>query len=101
MSQPPLSQFAHAPILVLITAMLMMQPLSTDLYLASLPTLVTDFGVPVATVQLTLSLFVVGFGGAQLIVGPLSDRFGRRPVLLGGLGTYLLASILNTTSFLG
>jgi DHA1 family bicyclomycin/chloramphenicol resistance-like MFS transporter len=94
MSQPPLSQFAHAPILVLITAMLMMQPLSTDLYLASLPTLVTDFGVPVATVQLTLSLFVVGFGGAQLIVGPLSDRFGRRPVLLGGLGIYLLASVL-------
>jgi DHA1 family bicyclomycin/chloramphenicol resistance-like MFS transporter len=94
MSHPPLSQFAHAPILVLITAMLMMQPLSTDLYLASLPTLVTDFGVPVATVQLTLSLFVVGFGGAQLIVGPLSDRFGRRPVLLGGLGIYLLASIL-------
>ena len=94
MSQPPLSQFAHAPILVLITAMLMMQPLSTDLYLASLPTLVTDFGVPVATVQLTLSLFVVGFGAAQLIVGPLSDRFGRRPILLSGLALYLLASIL-------
>jgi DHA1 family bicyclomycin/chloramphenicol resistance-like MFS transporter len=90
----PLSQFAYAPILVLITAMLMMQPLSTDLYLASLPTLATDFSVPVATVQLTLSLFVVGFGGAQLVVGPLSDRFGRRPVVLGGLALYLLASIL-------
>ena len=94
MSHPPLSQFAHAPILVLVTAMLMMQPLSTDLYLASLPSLATTFGVPVSTVQLTLSLFVIGFGSAQLIVGPLSDRYGRRPVLLAGLATYVTASLL-------
>ncbi|MEY4022784.1 MAG: hypothetical protein RI960_1796 [Pseudomonadota bacterium] len=92
MSQPPLPQFGHAPILVLITAMLMMQPLSTDLYLASLPSLSNEFMAPVATVQLTLSLFVMGFGSAQLIVGPLSDRFGRRPILLAGLTIYLLAS---------
>ena len=62
MSHPPLTQFAHAPILVLITTLLMMQPLSTDLYLASLPSLSRVFEVPVATVQLTLSLFVIGFG---------------------------------------
>ncbi len=92
MSQPPLPQFGHAPILVLVTAMLMMQPLSTDLYLASLPSLGNEFSVPVSTVQLTLSLFVMGFGSAQLIVGPLSDRFGRRPVLLAGLALYLVAS---------
>ncbi len=90
----PLPQFAHAPLLLLITAMMMMQPLSTDLYLSSLPSLVSGFDVPVSTVQLTLSLFVVGFGGAQLIVGPLSDRFGRRPVLLWGLGLYVAASVL-------
>ncbi len=90
----PLPQFAHAPLLLLITAMMMMQPLSTDLYLASLPSLVSGFGVPVATVQLTLSLFVIGFGGAQLVIGPLSDRFGRRPVLLTGLGLYVVASAL-------
>ena len=94
MSRPPLAQFAHAPILVLITAMLMMQPLSTDLYLASLPSLASGFQVPVSTVQLTLSLFVIGFGGAQLIIGPLSDRFGRRPVLLIGLCLYVVASAL-------
>jgi DHA1 family bicyclomycin/chloramphenicol resistance-like MFS transporter len=90
----PLPQFAHAPLLLLITAMMMMQPLSTDLYLSSLPSLVSGFDVPVSTVQLTLSLFVVGFGGAQLVVGPLSDRFGRRPVLLWGLGLYVAASAL-------
>ena len=94
MNHPPLPQFVHAPILVLVTAMLMMQPLSTDLYLASLPSLATVFAVPVSTVQLTLSLFVIGFGSAQLIVGPLSDRYGRRPVLLAGLATYLIASLL-------
>ena len=60
----------------------MLQPLSTDLYLASLPSLATVFGVPASTVQLTLSVFVIGFGGAQLIIGPLSDRYGRRPVLI-------------------
>ena len=88
----PLPQFVHAPLLLLITAMMMMQPLSTDLYLASLPSLVSGFSVPVATVQLTLSLFVIGFGSAQLVIGPLSDRFGRRPVLLTGLGLYVAAS---------
>lgn len=72
----------------------MLQPLSTDLYLASLPGLASAFDVPVSTVQLTLSLFVIGFGGAQLIIGPLSDRFGRRPVLLCGLALYVAASAL-------
>lgn len=90
----PLAQYAHAPLLILITAFLMMQPLSTDLYLASLPNLATFFNVPAATVQLTLSLFVIGFGGAQLVIGPLSDRFGRRPVLLYGLALYAGASLL-------
>jgi DHA1 family bicyclomycin/chloramphenicol resistance-like MFS transporter len=90
----PLTQFTHAPLLLLITAFLMLQPLSTDLYLASLPSLASGFNVPASTVQLTLSLFVIGFGGAQLIVGPLSDRFGRRPVLLCGLGLYVAASAL-------
>lgn len=90
----PLAQYAHAPLLMLITAFLMMQPLSTDLYLASLPSLASGFSVPASTVQLTLSLFVIGFGGAQLIIGPMSDRFGRRPVLLCGLALYVAATIL-------
>ena len=78
----------------LIVASLMMQPLSTDLYLASLPGLADVFGAPASTAQLTLSLFALGFGGAQLIVGPLSDRFGRRPVLLSGLTLYVISSAL-------
>jgi DHA1 family bicyclomycin/chloramphenicol resistance-like MFS transporter len=82
-----------ATLLWLIAGCLMLQPLSTDLYLASLPHLAADFGVTPAAVQQTLSLFVIGFGAAQLISGPLSDRFGRRPVLLSGLAVYVGASL--------
>lgn len=80
-------------LLALITACLMLQPLSTDLYLVSLPHLASYFAVSPAAVQQTLSLFVIGFGAAQLVAGPLSDRFGRRPVLLGGLALYVVASV--------
>ena len=80
-------------LLLLITGCLALQPLSTDLYLPSLPHMATAFGVGPDAVQHTLSLFVLGFGGAQLISGPLSDRYGRRPVLLGGLATYAAASL--------
>ncbi len=80
-------------LLWLVTGCLMLQPLSTDLYLASLPNLASDFSVTPAAVQQTLSLFVFGFGSAQLISGPLSDRYGRRPILIGGLALYVIASI--------
>jgi len=80
-------------LLWLVTGCLMLQPLSTDLYLSSLPNLASDFAVTPAAVQQTLSLFVFGFGSAQLISGPLSDRYGRRPVLIGGLSVYLLSGV--------
>ena len=80
-------------LLLLVTGCLMLQPLSTDLYLATLPGMAGDFGATAAEVQHTLSLFVIGFGTAQLVSGPLSDRFGRRPVMIGGLTLYLLSSI--------
>lgn len=77
----------------LLTALVALGPISTDLYLPSLPGLAREFGVAVADVQLTLSVFLVGLAGAQLVYGPLSDRFGRRPVLLVGLAVYVLASL--------
>jgi len=88
----PLPRFGERGLIALIGLCLMLQPLSTDLNLASLPGLATAFGAPVATVQLTLSVFVVGFGVMQLVSGPLSDRFGRRPALQGGLVVYVVAS---------
>lgn len=80
-------------LLWLVTGCMMLQPLSTDLYLASLPGMALDFGVSPAAVQQTLSLFVFGFGTAQLVSGPLSDRHGRRPVLIGGLALYLISGL--------
>lgn len=79
---------------LLLTGLVAFGPVSTDLYLPSLPAMVTSFRTDVSTVQLTLSVFVFGFAVSQLIYGPLSDRFGRRPVLLGGIATYFIASIL-------
>ena len=78
---------------VLIGCFLMLQPLSTDLYLASLPGLTRTFATSVATVQLTLSVFVITFGVMQLVIGPLSDRFGRYPVTIAGIAVYFAASI--------
>ena len=98
MSLRPLPQFRAAPLLTLISIFLMMQSLSTDMYVASLPSLASYFDAPASAVQMTLSIFVIGFGTAQLAAGPLSDRFGRRPVLIGGLALYLIASIMCALS---
>ena len=67
--------------------------ISTDLYLPSLPAIGRDLGADIARTQLTLGIFLAGFALAQLVLGPLSDRFGRRPVLLAGAAIYLVASI--------
>jgi DHA1 family bicyclomycin/chloramphenicol resistance-like MFS transporter len=77
----------------LLTTLVALGPLSTDLYVPSLPTLIDVFRTDAARVQLTLSVFLGGFAVAQLAYGALSDRFGRRPVMLGGLAIYFLATL--------
>ena len=83
-----------------IAALVALGPLATDMYLPALPTLTRVFQASESQAQLTLSLFIGGFAIAQLIYGPLSDRFGRKPVLLGGLLLFLFSSIAcaNATS---
>ena len=76
----------------LLTAMVAIGPLSTDLYLPSLPSIGAALGASVAETQLTLSAFIGGFALATVIYGPLSDRFGRRPVLMAGLGLFAMGS---------
>ena len=78
---------------MLLTLVVAMGPMSTDLYLPSLPLLTRALETDVATVQLTLSVFLVGFALGQLVYGPLSDRFGRRPVLLAGITVFVVASV--------
>ncbi|WP_343714908.1 multidrug effflux MFS transporter [Inquilinus sp.] len=80
-------------IAVVLTLLTGFGPMSTDVYLPSLPTLVTAFDTDIATVQLTLSVFLVGFAVAQLVYGPVSDRFGRRPAILAGVAIFTAASV--------
>lgn len=67
--------------------------LSTDMSLPALPTLALAFDVSSKAAQLTLSLFLIGFAVGQILVGYLSDVWGRRPVLLGGLAVYVATSL--------
>ncbi|MDO3721290.1 Bcr/CflA family multidrug efflux MFS transporter [Marinobacter sp. chi1] len=78
---------------ILLAAAVALGPLATDMYLPALPQIGSDFGVGTDKVQLTLSLYLAGFALAQLICGPLSDRFGRKPIMVGGLILFALASI--------
>lgn len=81
-------------VLWLTAGLSMLQPLATDLYLPTLPGIAAYFGTTVATVQWTLSIFVAAFGAWQLVAGPVSDRYGRYPVVVGGAFVYCGASVL-------
>ncbi len=79
----------------LLTGLVAIGPLSTDMYLPALPQMTHAFSADVGTVQLTLSAFLAGFAAAQLVYGPMSDRFGRRPCLLAGMALFVVASIAS------
>lgn len=83
-----------AVVVMTLTLLLGIQPISTDLYLPALPTLQRELGARVAATQLTLSALIICFGLAQLVCGPLADRFGRPPVLLSGMALYTVARTL-------
>jgi DHA1 family bicyclomycin/chloramphenicol resistance-like MFS transporter len=69
-------------------------PLTIDMYLPALPAIATDLDAPSAAVQLTLTGTLIGMAGGQLLIGPLSDSWGRRPLLIGGVVVHILASLL-------
>ncbi|WP_225827887.1 multidrug effflux MFS transporter [Streptomyces naphthomycinicus] len=69
-------------------------PLAMDMYLPSLPEVTRSLHAPAATVQLTLTACLLGMALGQLVVGPMSDRWGRRRPLLTGLAVYLVATLL-------
>lgn len=89
----PRTPMQPAVVVWLLTLLLGIQPITTDLYLPALPTLQRELGAGMAATQLTLSGLIIAFGLAQLVAGPLADRYGRRPVLLSGLLLYTAASV--------
>jgi DHA1 family bicyclomycin/chloramphenicol resistance-like MFS transporter len=80
------------PPIVILVAVTSLGPLALNIFMPSMPGLMRVFDTGYGTIQLTLTLYLGGLAVAQLFYGPLSDRFGRRPLLLSGLGLFLLGS---------
>jgi MFS transporter, DHA1 family, multidrug resistance protein len=78
--------------LLMLVAMTGVAPISLYMLVPALPVLATTFGRDISIAQMTVSLYMVGIACSQIIMGPLSDKFGRRPVLLAGLGLMVAAS---------
>ncbi len=82
------------PVLLALLALLSaFTPLSIDMYLPALPAIAIDLHGSAGDIQLTLSAFMIAFGLGQIFYGPAGDRFGRRPVILGGLVVYVLTTV--------
>jgi len=79
---------------LLLASLTGLTALSIDMSLPAMPQLQETFGAGVSSVQLTLSIFLAGFALGQVFCGPLSDRWGRRPVLLAGLALFTLAGLV-------
>src|SRR3954470_22898365 len=88
-SPPP----ASMTMLLLLVVMSGLAPMSLYMLVPALPVLAGDFGRDIGLAQMTVSLYMVGLACSQIVMGPLSDRFGRRPVLMAGFGVMIAASI--------
>ncbi|WP_237214724.1 multidrug effflux MFS transporter [Falsiroseomonas oryziterrae] len=94
---PAAPQRARPPVWLLV-AMIGLGPFTMQVLVPSLPAMGQDLGASTATIQLTVTLYLVAVGVGQLIYGPLSDRFGRRPLLMGGFVLYLVGSLAAALS---
>jgi DHA1 family bicyclomycin/chloramphenicol resistance-like MFS transporter len=83
----------RTPTIVVLALLTAIAPLATDMYLPALPTMVGDLGSSASGVQLTLTTFLVGLALGQLVIGPLSDQFGRRGLLIVGTVVCALAGV--------
>lgn len=82
---------------LLVAANTALAPFAIDAYLPAMPALAASVGASIHHTELSISAFLLGFALGQLLFGPLSDRLGRKPVLLSGLVAFLLASLAITT----
>ncbi len=82
---------------ILVAANTALAPFAIDAYLPAMAALAARVGASIHHTELSISVFLAGFAIGQLLFGPLSDRLGRKPVLLGGLVVFMLASLAITT----
>lgn len=88
-----MSDIGPRKLIVLLAAATAMGPLAMQIYLPALPAVQSAFGTSLALTQLTFSAFVFAIGPAQLLYGPLADRWGRRPALIAGLALCFAGSV--------
>jgi len=81
------------PSILLLVAMTGIGPFTMQIVIPSLPAMALALAVPYGTIQLAITLYLIGVALAQLLYGPLSDRFGRKPLLLAGLSIFLVGSV--------
>lgn len=87
------------PAIWLLVAIIGLGPFTMQVVVPSLPGIAREFGTGSASAQLTITLYLIGVTFGQLIYGPLSDRFGRRPLLMGGLAVHMLGSLACALAF--
>jgi DHA1 family bicyclomycin/chloramphenicol resistance-like MFS transporter len=97
LTTPPLRGRERAPFPLLV-AMTACGTLGMHIIIPALPATAQAMNISIATVQLTITLYLIGLAGGQLLYGPVSDRFGRRPVLLVGLSLFTLASTVTAAA---
>lgn len=94
-SKPAAAEARFSILIPFLAALSALGPLSNDLYVPSLPLVAAGLGVGGGSVQLTMSSLLIGFSLGALIYGPLSDRYGRKPILSVGLAVYVAGSVLS------
>jgi len=82
------------PLTALLALLTTIGPMSIDLYVPALPDIGRVLEASASAVQLTISIYIAGFAGGQIVYGPVSDRYGRRPVLIAALAIYCVGSLL-------
>lgn len=91
----PVPLMSQSRTALIAAALVTIGPVSLTMYTPAMPTLVEAFGTTETQVKATLTVFFFGFAFSQLVCGPLSDAFGRRPVALGFFGAYLAGSVVT------